>query len=53
MGKKKVKNTKLTLNVWVCCNCKKKDVAIVEYNKKDSSKSTSDDLDTEGAPLIE
>lgn len=40
MGKKKVKNTSVTLNVWICCKCNKRDVDLVEYTKGGVSQST-------------
>jgi hypothetical protein len=40
LGRKKVKNTNIKINVWVCCKCKAKDVALVEYNKDDPTRSS-------------
>lgn len=47
LGKKKIKKTKLTVNIWICCNCEKRDVNIVERNKPDSFASTELPLDTD------
>lgn len=45
LGKKKIKNTKLTVNIWICCNCEKRDVNIVERNKTESFASTDSPVD--------
>ena len=40
VGRKKVKNSNLKIQVWVCTKCKKNDVPIVEYNKDASIRTT-------------
>lgn len=53
LGKKKVGKTDVTLKIWICVNCKKRDVNIVEYSKTGPPKSTFSDLDTDEGPVIE
>jgi hypothetical protein len=53
MAKKKVKNTNLKVNIWVCCNCQKKDVGIVKYNKNAIADTTSAGFDTDSEPVID
>ncbi len=50
LGKKKLKNSKKEVNVWICCKCQKKDVDIVEYTKSGSPVAT---VDTEDDDLVE
>lgn len=33
LGRRKIKGTNKQINIWVCTQCKKRDVDIVEYNK--------------------
>ena len=40
MGTKKVKGTTVTKKVWICCQCKKKDVQIVQYTGPNGPAST-------------
>lgn len=40
-GYKKKKNSKERISLWVCCNCGKRDVNILQYNIKEAAQSTS------------
>lgn len=40
VGRRKIKKTTLTVNVWVCCKCGKKDVGVVQYTKSGAPEST-------------
>lgn len=40
LGKRTIKKTNLTVSIWICCKCQKRDVNIIEYNKKGRVKST-------------
>ena len=33
LGRKKVRNTTLKIDIWVCTKCGKRDCSLVEYNK--------------------
>ncbi len=50
LGKKKLKNSKKEVSVWICCKCQKKDVDIIEYTKPGSPVAT---VDTEDDDLLE
>lgn len=41
MGRRKIKKTNLTVNIWICCNCEKRDVDIIQYTKTGAPVSTS------------
>lgn len=53
MGKKKIKNTKQVLKIWVCTNCEKRDVDIVETSKSNVAKSTFAQVDTDDPDVID
>jgi len=53
LGKKRVKNTKQILKIWVCTNCKKRDVDIVDNNKTQGAKSTFAQLDRDDEPMLD
>jgi len=53
MGRKKVKNTKLTVNIWICCNCQKKDVGIVKYTKNATVVTTTSEVDSNDEPVLD
>jgi hypothetical protein len=53
MGKKKVKNTKLKVNIWICCNCQRKDVGLVKYNKSEQGEATVPKLGTDDEPVLD
>jgi len=53
MGKKKVKNTRQTLKVWVCTNCGKRDVDIVETSKSNVAKSTFAKVDMDDPDVLD
>ncbi len=40
MGRKKVKQTNTTVNIWICCKCGKRDVDLLEYTKDGIPAST-------------
>lgn len=40
VGWKNLKNTKMRVQIWICCKCKKRDVDLVQYNKNGPSEST-------------
>lgn len=40
LGKKKVKNTNVKVDIWICCKCSKRDVSLVEYTKGVATRST-------------
>lgn len=52
LGKKKIKNSKREVKIWVCCNCSKRDVDIVQYTKNATVHSTFA-VDTEESELLE
>lgn len=39
LGRKKVKNTNIKLDIWICCKCGKRDVSLVEYTKGGAAQS--------------
>jgi len=45
IGRKKIKGTSLSVNIWICCNCQKRDVNIVKYSKTGPPESTRDFAD--------
>lgn len=53
LGKRIIKKTSLTVNIWICCKCQKRDVNIIEYSKKGRPTSTSFAVDTEDETLLE
>lgn len=53
VGKKKLKQTKRTVNIWICCKCQKRDVNIIEYSKDGVPKSTSFIVDDERDEVVE
>jgi hypothetical protein len=53
MGKKKLKNSTVKVNIWICCNCGAKDVDIVEYTENGPPKSTSRLLDFVDPDVVE
>ena len=40
LGRKKIKKTEITVNIWICCNCGKRDTDIVQYTKTGPPAST-------------
>lgn len=44
IGFRKLKNSNKKYKVWVCVKCKKRDVVLVDYKKRNTSQS-SDELD--------
>ena len=40
IGTKKVKNTNMKIQIWICNKCGKRDVDLVEYNKDGASRTT-------------
>lgn len=40
LGKRKIKSTNLTVKIWICCKCEKRDVNIIEYSKNGKPVST-------------
>lgn len=40
LGKRLIKNTNLKVSIWICCNCQKRDVNIIEYSKSGARLST-------------
>lgn len=53
LGRKKVKNTNLKVNIWICCNCQRKDVGIVKYNKNATLDTTKPAFDIDEDPVID
>lgn len=53
LGNKKIKNTKQVLKVWICNNCNKRDVDIVETNKTTGAASTFAALDRDDEPVVD
>lgn len=53
MGKKKVKNSKREVKIWICCNCQKRDVDVVQYTTDGPRTSNFAEVDTEDDDLVE
>lgn len=53
MGRKKVKNTNLKMNIWICCQCDRKDIGIVKHTKKTPAIATIEEVDVDDEPVID
>jgi len=53
MGTRKIKNSSREVKIWICCNCKKKDVDIIEYRKDGDYKPAFAPVDTEDEDVLE
>ena len=54
LGFKKIKNTSIRIKIWVCCNCEKRDVSIVQYSKNGPIKATKfAPLDDTGLDVVD
>lgn len=40
LGTKKIKNTKLKKQIWICVRCGKRDVSLVDYKGKEGTESS-------------
>lgn len=53
LGKKKIKNSNVKVNLYICTRCQKRGVDIVKYIRNLTAESNFDELDNDDPSVVE